>query len=110
MGTSGLSDFFQEKVTSLMQSLEFVRTYLDNLLIILSGTYDNHLKKLEKVLTCLQLAGLCIDVNKSSFALHKIDYLGNILTRDRIKPQLQKVSTTLVLKEPTPVTETLQVS
>ena len=101
MGISGLPDFFQEKITSLMQSLEFVRTYLDNLLIILSGTYNNHLKKLKKVLTHLQLAGLCINMDKSSFAIHEVEYLGYILTRDRIKPQPKKVSAILVLKEPT---------
>ena len=40
-----------------MQSLKFVKTYPDNLLILPSGTYDNHIKKLKKVLTHLQLAG-----------------------------------------------------
>ena len=47
MGISGLPDFFQEKMTSLMQSLEYVRTYIDDLLIILSGTFDDHLLKVE---------------------------------------------------------------
>ena len=51
MGISGSPDFFQEKMTSLMQSLEYVRTYIDDLLIISSGTYDDHLLKVEEVLT-----------------------------------------------------------
>ena len=77
-----------------------VRMYLDNLLIILSGTYDNHLKKFKKVLTHLQLPGIYINVDKSSFVLYKIEYLGYTLTRDGIKPQPEKVSAILALQEP----------
>ena len=105
MGISGSPDFFQEKMTSLMQSLEYVRTYIDDLLIISSGTYDDHLLKVEEVLTRLQLAGLRVNATKSSFALHEIEYLGYILTREGIKPQPEKVSAIQALKEPTSVKE-----
>ena len=44
-------------------------------------------------------------MTKSSFALHKIEYLGYILTRDGIKPQPEKLQAILVLKEPTSVKE-----
>ena len=68
MGISGSPDFFQEKMTSLMRSLEYVRTYIDDLLIISSGTFDDHLLKNEEVMSCLKIAGLRVNAPKSSFA------------------------------------------
>ena len=80
MGIAGLPDIFQEKMSGLMESLEFVRTYLDDLLMLTKGTYDNHLLKLRMVLCQLLEAGLCVNVTKSTFATDKIEYLGYILT------------------------------
>ena len=74
-----------------METSEYARTYIDDLLIITNGTYDDHLQKLEEVLKRLKTAGLRINTTKSSFALHEIEYLGYILTREGIKPQLEKV-------------------
>ena len=105
MGIAGSPDFFQEKMAGLMRALEYVRTYIDNLLIITKGTYDDHLQKMEVVINRLQEAGLRINAAKSSFALHEIEYLGYILTREGIKPQPEKVSAILALKEPTNVKE-----
>jgi hypothetical protein len=50
MGISGSPDFFQEKMTNLMRALEYVRTYIDVLLIITKDTYDDHHNKVEEVL------------------------------------------------------------
>jgi hypothetical protein len=36
---------FQDKMSDLMKHLDFVRTYIDDLLVISSGTLDDHLKK-----------------------------------------------------------------
>ena len=47
MGVAGSPDIFQEKMTSLMAGLEFVRTYLDDLLIITKESFEDHFKKLE---------------------------------------------------------------
>ena len=43
----------------LMASLDYVRAYIDDLLIITRGTLDNHLSKVETVLARLREAGLC---------------------------------------------------
>ena len=50
MGIAGSPDIFQEKMSGLMESLEFVCTYLDDLLTLTKGTYDDHLLKLRMVL------------------------------------------------------------
>ena len=59
MGIAGSPDIFQEKMSNLMATLEFVQTYLDDLLIITKGSLEDHLEKLSKVLTRLQDAGQC---------------------------------------------------
>ena len=103
MGISGSPDFFQEKIKSLIQSLECVRTYLNNLLIISSGTHDDHLMKVEEQMNHLKIGGLRVNAPKSSFTLNEIEYLRYILTREGIKPQPEKVSAIKALREPTSV-------
>ena len=94
---------FQEKMSVLMADLEFVRTYLDDVLCISKSTFDDHLKKLRQVLIKLRDAGLKCNAPKSKFCATEIDYLGYVLTRDGIKPQQKKVAAILALKPPTSV-------
>ena len=75
-----------------MATLEFVRTYLDNLLIISKGILEDHLKKLREVLIKLQEALSKIDAEKSDFCSLETEYLGYTLTRQGIKPQTKKGS------------------
>ncbi len=63
---------------------------MDDLLIITIQTMDKHLQKMETVLTRLRDAGLKVNVAKSSFCAHEIEYLGYTLTREGIKPQSKK--------------------
>ena len=68
MGLSNSPDIFQEKMSQLMEDLEFVRAYIDDLLITSSSTFEDHLEKLELVLQRLRQAGLKVNANKSFFA------------------------------------------
>jgi Trp operon repressor len=52
-----------------------------------------------------QTAGLKVNVAKSLFCAHEIEYLGCILTRDEIKPQPKKVQVIIMLKPPNNVRE-----
>ena len=71
-----------------MESLEYVRAYLDNLLCIFKLSLEDHLQKLEEVLRQLCNAGLKVNAAKSTFCALEIEYLGYVLTRDGIKPKL----------------------
>jgi hypothetical protein len=88
---------------TLFKDLEYVRAYIDDLLILSSSTFEDHLDKLGKVLQRLQEKGLRINAPKSTFATDEIEYLGYTLTRDGIKPQEEKVSAILALQPPTNV-------
>ncbi len=50
MGIAGSPDIFQGKMSKLMESLEFVRVYLDNLLCISKLSLEDHLEKIKEVL------------------------------------------------------------
>ena len=82
-------------MSELMATLEFVRTYLDDLLCISKGNLDDHLAKLQRVLIRLQNACLKVNAHKSCFCAVETEYLGYVLSRDGIKPQPNKVQAIL---------------
>ncbi len=82
MGIADSPDVFQGKMSELMESLEFVRAYLDNLLCISQLSLEDHLKILEVVLWRLCDAGLKVNAAKLTFCALEIEYLGYVLTRD----------------------------
>ena len=50
-----------------MYDIKYVRTYIDDLLVINNGDWNNHLNSLEAVLKRLQEAGLKVNAKKSFF-------------------------------------------
>ena len=67
MGYAGSADIFQAEMMDLMESLEYVRAYIDDLLVITRGTLEDHLVKLGEVLRRLRDAGLKVNALKSFF-------------------------------------------
>ncbi len=86
-----------------MESLEFVRAYLDDLLCISKLSLEDHLEKLEEVLRQLRDAGLNVNAAKSTLCALEIEYPGYVLARDGIKPQSNEVQAILAIKPPTGV-------
>ncbi len=105
MGIAGSPDIFQSKMSELMEDLEYVRAYLDDLPCIFRSSLEDHLKKLKEVLRRLRDVGLKVNAEKSTFCTLEIEYLGYILTRDDIKPQSNKVQAILAIQMPTNVKE-----
>jgi hypothetical protein len=87
MGIAGSPDIFQGKMLELMETLEYVRAYLDNLLCISKLSLEDYLEKLEEVLRRIRDAGLKVNAAKLTFCTLEIEYPGYVLTRDGIKPQ-----------------------
>ncbi len=75
IGFAGSADIFQAEMMDLMEALEYVRAYIDDLLVITRGTLEDHLDKLREVLRRLHDAGLKVNAVKSSVCTHKIEYL-----------------------------------
>jgi hypothetical protein len=105
MGFARSADIFQAEMGNLMATLEYVRAYIDNLLVITKGSLDDHLDRLKHVFIQLHDAELKIYAAKSFFCKQETEYLGYILTRGGIKPQPEKVQTILMLNLPNNVKE-----
>ena len=90
MGIAGSPGIFQVKMMDLMQSLEYVRACIDELLSITKRSFVDHLNKLKTVLTILRDEGLKVNAPKCTFCAKEIEYLGYILTTEGIKPQPKK--------------------
>jgi hypothetical protein len=49
MGFAGSADIFQVEMGNLMATLEYIRVYIDDLLVITKGSHDDLLDKQEQV-------------------------------------------------------------
>jgi hypothetical protein len=67
MGIAGSHDIFQGKMSELMESFEYVRAYLDDLLCISKLSLEDHLEKLKEVLQQLCDTGLKVNAAKLTF-------------------------------------------
>ena len=92
MGLCNSPDIFQEKMSELMTGLNFVRTYINDLLCISSGLLDDHLEKLDQVLERIEKAGLKVNAQKSFFCQPELEYLGYWITREGIMPVPKNLS------------------
>jgi hypothetical protein len=63
MGIAGSPDIFQGKMSEMMESLEYVRAYLVDLLCISKLSLEDHLEKLEEVLKRLCDTGLNVNAD-----------------------------------------------
>ena len=76
MGVACSPDIFQAKMSEVMGTLEFVRTYIDDLLCITKGSLNDHLiSKLKRVYIRLRDTQLKVNVCKSLFCATETEYL-----------------------------------
>ena len=79
-----------------------VFVYLDDLLII-SESFEKHMKVLSEIAGCLIKAGLTINVSKSKFCLTEVKYLGFVVGNGTLKVDDEKVSAITGYPKPTSV-------
>jgi hypothetical protein len=100
MGLCNSPDIFQEKMSELFYGMDFVRAYIDDLLVTSAKDLDDHLEKLDLVLENLKRVGLKVNAKKSFFARNELEYLGYWITRSGIQPLPKKVEAILKIAEP----------
>ena len=101
MGLCNAPDIFQERMSTLMEGLEFARAYIDDLLIISKNSFEDHLDHLEQVLTRLAEAGLKVNISKSKFCQTELEYLGYMISRKGVRPIMKKVEAIQQIQPPT---------
>jgi putative transposase len=98
MGIKTSPDIFQAVINDLLGDLDFAQVYLDDILIISNGSFQDHLQKLDIVFKRLENANF--RANKCFFAQEELEYLGYWLTRRGLQPQPKKVEAILRLTPP----------
>jgi hypothetical protein len=100
MGIKFAPNVFQNVISKLFQDMEYVKSYLDDLLILTNNSFKDHLLKLEMVLAILSTAGMRVNISKSKFFVEKVEYLGYWFTRKGIQPIRNKIEAILNIKAP----------
>ena len=65
MGIKVSTDLFQATMSRLISDLEGVIIYLDDIIIIWVGIYEEHIKMVDKVLRRLEYKGLQVNMLKT---------------------------------------------
>jgi dihydroorotate dehydrogenase len=73
MGIKIAPDVFQNIMSKLVQDMEYVKTYLDDLLILTNSSFKDYLLKLEMVLARLSIAEMRVKISKSKFFAEQIE-------------------------------------
>ena len=73
-------------MNELFNGLDYVRMYIDNLLIISNKSSEDHIKKIDRVWNKLKSAGLKGMQKKSFFARNELEYLGFKINREGAMP------------------------
>ena len=67
-------------MNNLFAGLEHVQCYIEDILCITKGDWDNHLTRLNEVLQRLKNSGMKVNASKTFFGTEQLDYLGYIIS------------------------------
>jgi Reverse transcriptase (RNA-dependent DNA polymerase) len=95
-----LEGFSYATAFDLIMGLMFVQTYLDDLLIITTGSFHNHMEHIRIVLQRLSDAGLHVNADKSTFCAEETEYLGFWIPRHGVQPMTNKIEAILNIAPP----------
>jgi len=89
-GISAAPAIFQRTIEGILRGIPNVSVYLDDILV--SGkTEEEHIQRLDTVLTRLEEAGLQLKQKKCSFMMKSVEYLGHQISAEGLRPTKEKV-------------------
>ena len=86
----------------LINSFEFIRAYIDELLVLTKGYWKYHINKLELLISKPKDKGLKFNIEKYFFIKTKMEYLSLWVTRYGLKPIDNKTQVMKNMKPPNP--------
>lgn len=90
-GLSIATTIFQKTLSDLLEDIEFVANFVDDLCIF-SNDLDLHLQHLSSILNRLSSAGLLINLKKCTFLQTSITYLGYTISANGYLPDSANIS------------------
>jgi hypothetical protein len=93
MGLIGTSATFQRLLDLVLSGLRLntVICYIDDVTVFNSGSFDDHLKKIEEVLKRLEGANLTFKLEKCRFGMTRTRYLGDVIDAFGVAPDPEKI-------------------
>ena len=91
---------FQSVMDKLLNGIPGVQCYLDEILLCSKGV-NEHIELLDKVLTRLVRAGVCVNKQKCLFSQSSVEYLGHRIDEYGIHPSVEKVRAIKETPKPT---------
>ncbi|XP_056132701.1 uncharacterized protein K02A2.6-like, partial [Lampris incognitus] len=103
-GVSSAPSMFQNVMDQILQGLEHVTCFLDDILVT-GRTREEHLRNLDEVLRRLESYGVRVKRAKCDFMQEKVEYLGHLIDKEGLHPTETKVAAIVNAPQPTNVTE-----
>jgi hypothetical protein len=101
MGIKIAPAYAQAIMTTMFHDLmNFVECFIDDIAIFTKGSFEQHLKDVNKALSQLEKANFSIKPKKCSFAINSVEYLRHTITLEGIQPQPNNVSAILNITSP----------
>ena len=89
-GIASAPSLFQATMEQVLQGIDGVLVYLDDILIT-GSTEQEHLARLDLVLERLEAHGLRLKVSKCAFLQQRVEYLGHMIDSNGLHPTPSKV-------------------
>ena len=100
IGIKVATDIFQARLGDLLGDLQHAVIFLDDILIIGSSTYEDHLIQVETVLQRFINTGMQVNPLRSFWSQEEVEYLGYVVNRTGIMPQQKKIQKMLAINTP----------
>lgn len=103
-GVASAPAIFQKLMDQVLQGIDGVICYLDDILITGQNT-ETHMRNLEEVLKRLKCHNLRVKREKCAFFQHIVSYLGHVIDAEGIHPMQEKCEAIAKTAVPTTTTE-----
>ena len=108
-GISSASEIFQREMTALLEGIEGILIYQDDILVY-GSSVEEHDKRLNAVLDRIIASGLQLNKRKYQIRQKSLAFLGHIIDKDGCRPHPDKISAISSMSRPENVTEVRQFS
>ncbi|BHF85394.1 hypothetical protein SprV_1002855900 [Sparganum proliferum] len=103
-GLRNAAQSFQRFIDDILRGLSFTYVYIDDILVA-SSSAEEHASHLRQIFDRLQQHGLQLNVEKCTFGVSSLDFLGHHVDQHGITPLLEKVQSILSFPVPKTLTQ-----
>lgn len=93
-------EMFQRIMTSVIAGLENVRVFFDDIIVFSKNRVD-HERHVNALLQRLRNRGLTINLDKSTFGVDEVEFLGHRISKNKIKPNVTNEQAIRAFQPPT---------